>query len=124
MQTIVIPPTNETPEIVLNGANGTFSFAGKSFPENVNEFYNESIQYIETYTKQPRDKTILEFRWLYFNTATSKIIVKIIMLLKNMNMPGKMLEIKWYCSPDDDLILEKGNEFSELLGADFSVEYL
>jgi hypothetical protein len=124
MQTLVIPQTNETPEIVLDGSKGTFSFAGKSFPENVNDFYNETIKYIEAYVQQPKDKTTLEFSWIYFNTATSKIIVKIIMLLKSVNKSGKSLEIKWLCSPDDDLIIEKGNEFSELLGADFSVHYI
>ncbi len=124
MQTLVIPQTNETPEIVLDGSKGTFSFAGKSFPENVNDFYNETIKYIEAYVQQPKDKTTLEFNWVYFNTATSKIIVKIIMLLKTVNKSGKSLEIKWLCSPDDDLIIEKGNEFSELLGADFSVHYI
>jgi hypothetical protein len=124
MQTLVIPQTNETPEIVLNGAKGIFSFAGKSFPENVNDFYNETIHYLEAYVLQPKDKTTLEFSWLYFNTATSKMIVKIIMLLKTVNKSGKSLDIKWYCSPDDDLIIEKGNEFAELLGADFSIHYL
>lgn len=124
MQTIVIPSTNETPEIVLDGPKGVFSFAGKSFPENVNDFYNEAITYMEAYTRQPLDKTVLEFRWLYFNTATSKIIVKLIMMLKNMNQPGKSVEIRWYCSPDDELIIEKGNEFAELLGTEFSIHYV
>jgi hypothetical protein len=124
MQTLVIPQTNETPEIVLDGSKGTFSFTGKSFPENVNDFYNETIKYIEAYVQQPKDNTTLEFSWVYFNTATSKIIVKIIMLLKTVNKAGKSFEIKWHCSPDDDLIIEKGNEFAELLGTDFSIHYI
>lgn len=124
MQTIVIPQTNETPEILLDGSQGRFSFAGKSFPENVNDFYSETLRYIEAYVQQPKDTTTLEFSWLYFNTATSKIIVKIIMLLKSVNREGRSLEIKWRCSPDDDLIIEKGNEFAELLGGDFSIQYI
>jgi hypothetical protein len=124
MQTLVIPQTNETPEIVLDGSKGTFSFAGKSFPENVNDFYNDTIKYIEAYVQQPKENTTLEFNWVYFNTATSKIIVKIIMLLKTVNKAGKSFEIKWFCSPDDDLIIEKGNEFAELLGTDFSLQYI
>jgi hypothetical protein len=124
METIVIPQTNETPRIVLDASKGIFSFTGKSFPENVNDFYDETIKYIEKYLNQPTDKTTLEFSWLYFNTATSKIIVKLIMLLKSVNKTGKSLDIKWYCSPDDDLIIEKGNEFQELLGPDFSIHYI
>lgn len=124
MQTLVISQTNETPEIVLDGSNGTFSFTGKSFPENVNDFYNETLKYLEAYVQQPKDHSSLEFSWLYFNTATSKMIVKIIMLLKTVKASGKSVAIKWYCSPDDDLIIEKGNEFAELLGTDFSIHYL
>jgi protein tyrosine phosphatase len=124
MQALIIKQTNETPDIELNAPNGTFSFIGKSFPENVNDFYGETLKYLELYVQQPQEKTILEFYWLYFNTATSKIIVKIIMLLKSVTKQGKAFEINWKCSKDDDLMIEKGEEFKELLGAGFSINYI
>ncbi|MDO8998146.1 MAG: DUF1987 domain-containing protein [Bacteroidota bacterium] len=124
METIIIKQTNETPEIVLDAQNGNFSFSGKSFPENVNDFYGETLKYIESYIEQPKEKTNLEFNWVYFNTATSKIIVKTIMLLKSVTLKDKAFEINWKCSKDDELMLEKGEEFKELLGADFSISYI
>lgn len=121
MEPLLIVATNETPEVNLNADEGHFSFKGKSYPENVNDFYSEIIKYLRDYTQSPKEKTVLEFSWLYFNTATSKMIVKIIMELKAVKAQGKQFEIKWLCKSNDDLMIEKGEELKELLDIDFTV---
>ena len=121
MEPLIIAQTNETPAVTLNGNEGTFKFVGKSYPENVNEFYGNILNYLELYLKNPKDKTILEFNWVYFNTASAKIIVKIIVLLKVLKMQGKTFEIKWFCKPSDDLMQEKGEELKELLDVEFTI---
>jgi hypothetical protein len=124
MEALYVPPTNETPEIKLDPQAGVFSFSGKSFPENVNEFYGETFKLIEAYIQQPNQKTTLEFSWVYFNTATSKAIVKIITLLNSVTKHGKEIKISWKCRKDDELMIEKGEEFQELLGSTFSIVYI
>ena len=121
MDSFNLLPTNETPEVSLNASKGLFTFKGKSYPENVNEFYEPILRYIQEYTLQPQEKTTLEFNWLYFNTATSKIIVKLILELKAVKANGKHFQIRWLCKANDDLMLEKGEEFKDLLDVDFSI---
>ena len=116
MQPLIIEAHHETPFVRLIGEDGIFLFTGKSYPENVNSFYGPIISYLELYAHHPKEKTVLEFNWLYFNTSTSKMIVKIIMLLKS-----KSLTVNWYCKPDDDLMLEKGEELKELLDIEFNI---
>lgn len=124
MESLLIAQTNETPAVTLNAAEGKFAFVGKSYPENVNEFYTVVLEYLRSYAMDPKEKTLLEFNWLYYNTATAKIIVKIIMELKKVRTKGKSFEIKWFCKPNDELILEKGEELKGLLDIDFSIIHI
>jgi len=121
MEPLTIIETNETPEIYFNGDSGLFSISGKSYPENVYDFYQEAFNYIDIYKSKPQKKTVIEFKWLYYNTATSKIIVKIILALKDVS---KEFEVNWYCKKEVDLLIEKGNEIKDVLGINLKVVYI
>ena len=118
MEQLIRNAGKQTPQIFLDGDKGFFSFADKSYPENANDFYNPILEYIELYKLNPKDKTTIEFNWLYYNTATSKIIVKIILLLKDISSD---FEVRWLCSKDADLIIEKGQEIKEVLQINLNI---
>ncbi|MBK9283800.1 MAG: DUF1987 domain-containing protein [Sphingobacteriaceae bacterium] len=121
MEILTIEATNETPAVHLNASEGQFNFTGKSYPENVNEFYGSTLNYIQDYIKNPAEKTTLEFAWSYYNTATSKIMIKIIKELKTVVDAGKEFQINWHCKSSDELMIEKGEELKDLLDVNFSV---
>ncbi len=118
MEKLFIEPGNETPQIDFDANSGFFSISGKSYPENVNSFYAPVFEYIEQYRKNYGSKTTIEFNWLYYNTATAKAIVKIILRLKEI---GNELEIRWYYKKDFDLIADKGREIQEVLDVNLKV---
>lgn len=120
MEKLIIEPTNETPQVNFNGDFGFFSISGKSYPENATSFYKPLFDYIELYKSTPHEKTTIEFKWLYYNTSTSKMIVKIIMLLKNVS---KEFEINWICKKEFDVIIQKGNELKEILEINLNIKY-
>ena len=112
MKKLIIEEGKETPKIHMDGDNGHFSISGKSYPENVYDFYEPVFEYIEQYQQNSSPKTTLEFNWLYYNTATSKVIMKIIMRLKEISPD---FQINWYYKKDFDLIMEKGEEIKDIL---------
>jgi len=118
MEKLIIEDTKETPYIELDGANGIFKFTGKSYPENVNLIYSPVLSYIEEYGKNPKKQSILEFKWLYFNTATSKIIASLVFMLKAIKTE---LVINWYCELDFDTMIEKGEEFRDALDINLNI---
>lgn len=118
MEKLFIESDKETPQIDFDGNIGNFSISGKSYPENVNIFYTPIFNYIELYQQNPADKTVIEFNWLYYNTATSKIIIKIILKLKEID---NKLIINWYHKKDFDLIVDKGKEIKEILDIDLNI---
>ena len=121
MESLIINATSSTPSVEFDGNTGVFSITGKSYPENVNDFYFSVFDYINLYKKTPKPRTILHFNWLYYNTATSKIIVKIIQLLKNVSPE---FEVKWYCKKDFEMMIEKGEELREVLEVNLNVVYV
>ncbi len=122
MEPLIIEATAECPSINIDGDSGVFLISGKSYPENVNDFYKPLFDYMEIYKKTPKPKTILEFRWIYYNTATSKIIIRLISSLKHLTATGTEVEIKWRCRKDDELMIEKGEEIKNVVGMNFTIE--
>ena len=66
MENLIIKQTEITPYVSLNANEGVFVFTGKSYPENVNEFYGEIISYLEKYLENP---TLSEDLKIIFKTA-------------------------------------------------------
>ena len=124
MEPLVIRESGEFPAINFNGDTGILSISGKSYPENVNEFYKPVFDYLDTYKKAPQQKTVLDFNWLYFNTATSKIIIKLLLALKELKDLNKEVEINWRCKKTDELMVEKGEEIKEVLDISFNIIYI
>jgi hypothetical protein len=118
MEKFIKEATDETPTIILDGDKGFFSFTGKSYPENVTDFYKPVFEYIEIYKQNPQTKTTIEFSWLYYNTSTSKNIIKIIMSLKDVSPE---FEVRWICKKNFDLIIEKGEEIRDVLNINMKI---
>ncbi len=118
MNKLIISETTTTPNINFDGEAGIFKISGKSLPEDANYFYNPLLEYIEEYKKNPQHISILEFYWKYFNTATSKFILSLIFSLRKSDTK---LEINWYCESDFDIMIERGEELSEVVNVNFNI---
>ena len=62
MKTLILEPTDETPKVVLDPENKVFSISGKSFPENVEVFFNPILRWLDEYIIAPEKETQIEFR--------------------------------------------------------------
>jgi hypothetical protein len=51
----------------------------------------------------------------YFNTASSKIILDILLKLEEIRNNGANVEIKWHYSSDDEDMMEAGEEYAEIV---------
>ena len=56
----------------------------------------------------------------YFNTASSKIILDILMRLENLHNDGKTkVTVEWHHDEDDEDMQEAGEEYSEIVEVPF-----
>lgn len=118
-ETFYSEKTQSTPEVKLDKENGKMEFSGRSLPENVKEFYNPIIEWIDNYLKEPQSSTRVVFNFEYFNTASSKMILDIIEKLSELNNNSD-LKVDWYYIEEDDDMLEAGEDYSDITEIPFN----
>ena len=119
MEVIKIKGTDDTPNIILDKDNGIFEISGRSLPEDVTTFYEPVLNWLDDYQEEAIDKTVFAFKLVYFNTASSKLILDILMKLEEMHENGKEVLIKWYFPEDDEDMEEAGEEYADIVDVPF-----
>ncbi len=121
MEVIKIKGTEDTPNVILDAESNIIEFSGRSLPEDVVTFYAPVIQWIEEYGKAPNAKTEVIFRLEYFNTASSKILLDILLKFEEIMNDGHEIVVQWYFQEDDEDMEEAGEEYSEIVDIPFEM---
>jgi hypothetical protein len=121
MEVIKIKGTDDTPNVILDADSNIIEFSGRSLPEDVVTFYSPVIQWIEEYAKTPNAKTEVIFRLEYFNTASSKILLDILLKFEDIHNAGNEVVVQWYFQEDDEDMEEAGEEYSEIVDVPFEM---
>lgn len=119
MATIKLQGTDDTPNVILDKEKGIFEFSGRSLPEDVNAFYEPILDWLTAYSENPNEQTIVTFKLVYFNTASSKLILDILLKFEEIGEKGSDVLIKWYYPEDDEDMQEAGQEYSEIVEIPF-----
>ncbi len=122
MEALYLDATDETPEVKLDKDKNVFEFSGKSLPEDVVTFYNPILDWLDNYSEDLNEVTEVKFRLDYFNTASSKMILDILLKLEEFQDLGKEVKIKWYFAEDDEDMEEAGEEYAEIVDLPFEYE--
>lgn len=122
METIKINATEDTPNVILDPVNNFYEISGRSLPEDVVVFYQPVIKWLSDFEKEPVPGFALSIKLEYFNTASSKLILDILLKLEDIYQNGTQLKVIWnYLSSDSDM-KEAGEEYSEIVGLPFELK--
>lgn len=119
MEAIKIVGTEDTPKVVLDADASLFEISGRSLPEDVASFYEPILNWLEEYAKTTTVKTVFNFKLVYFNTASSKLLLDILMKLEAMHEDGKEVLVKWHYPEDDEDMAEAGEEYADIVDVPF-----
>ena len=123
MDKLIIEPGIKTPHITFDASNGSLEIKGKSIPENSIEFYKPVYDWLDAYTAQPKDQTLLTVQLEYFNTSSSKCLLDLFRKLENIHTSGKgKVNVKWLYEEDDEDIMEAGDDYQTIVKLPFSIE--
>lgn len=120
MEVLHIEGTEDTPEVLLDSENNTFSISGRSFPENAIEFYESIFAWLQKYAEEAENDMEFEFFMEYFNTSSSKQIAKIFLLLEKIN-ENVFVQVIWKYKKEDPDMMASGMRFSKLLNLEFEL---
>ncbi len=111
--------TASTPTVDFDSQTGCLHLRGVSMPENVLVFYRPILQWIRDYSRHPAEATCMRFDLLYFNTASSKLLLELFSILEDMHEAGRRVEVEWLYREEDLDMEEAGEDFSNLLQLPF-----
>lgn len=121
MKPLKILETTDSPEITLDKDKGRFEFYGKSLPEDPKEFYQPVIGWVKEYIQNPNSETTLIFKFDYFNTASSRKLLEILLLFQELHQKGHPVSARWYYKTHDEDMRETGETFAELVKLPFKL---
>jgi hypothetical protein len=121
MEIININSTEDTPKVIFDHNSKVFEISGRSLPEDVVVFYQPVIKWLEEFAANPFQGFELSFKLEYFNTASSKLILDILLKLEEVNESGTPVKVKWYYLPSDSDMKEAGEEYSEIVSIPLEV---
>ncbi len=117
---LFIEGNEDLPTITLNHLDKVFEFKGRSLPEDVSEFYNPVIQWIQYYKKKITGENIIfDFKLDYMNSGSYKMIFSIVKELQDMYHKGNTILVRWHYYAEDDDMRDEGKGFAERLNVPF-----
>ncbi|MCF8225506.1 MAG: DUF1987 domain-containing protein [Bacteroidales bacterium] len=119
MAALKIEPGDDTPMVILDKEHNKFEISGKSMPADVRSFYQPVLDWVSAYTDDPLDKTIFDFKLIYFNTSSSKIFLDIFMMLEELSEAGKEVLVRWHSAEPDEDMQDAGEEYAEMTELQF-----
>lgn len=123
MKALLIQATADTPKVHLDKSSNTFEISGLSLPEDAIEFYKPIMGWLEDYSADPNAETHFNLKLEYFNTASSKQIIQLLLFLEKLNAKSGV-KIFWHYKDIDEDMHDLGEEYSEIIKVDFElVEY-
>ena len=122
MEHLIIDKTDDTPAIDFNPGTKELKISGRSLPEDVTTFYEPVLNWLDELESSDGGHyqfiVILE----YFNTASSKLILDILMRFEDIHTGGSVtIEIIWNFDKRDTDMEEAAEEYSELVEVPFSI---
>ncbi len=115
----LVEPARNAPLIHFR-PDGAMRVRGRSIHENVAEFFQPAFSWVEEYLLKPADVTCIDIQLEYFNSASAKYIIKLLLKFKKVLVSDKKFLINWYYEEGDEDILEKGEYFASVLDMPFN----
>jgi hypothetical protein len=119
MRELKITPSKNSPEIILN-PNGMIKIFGRSIHENVAEFFAPVEDWIKGYVEEPAEVTCVDMNLEYFNSASAKVFIHLLELLKHVSLKNRKFIFNWYYEEGDEDIFERGEYFASVLDVPFN----
>lgn len=119
MDVIKIPGTDDTPQVTLDAETPYMEISGRSLPEDVVAFYDPILEWLDEYAESPLENTVFNFKLEYFNTASSKLLLDILLKLEDISDDGNEVLVKWHYPDDDEDMEEAGEEYADIVEVPF-----
>lgn len=122
-----IEETTNSPKVYFDASNLIFLIEGESRPENVGDFYEPVLGWIDDYLewllKEEKEvEATFKLNLVFANSSSIKMVLRILQALKKITDQTDMVffDYHWHHERDDSDGLQLGQELEELSELQFS----
>jgi hypothetical protein len=121
MTNLSIAESKTTPNISFDASTGVLSIAGESYPDSALQFYQQVLDWLHQFVAESTVPIVLNMKFTYFNTSSSKCILDILSILETAHSTGRAVTVNWHYRKDDEDMQESGEEFAQDMNLPFNV---
>jgi hypothetical protein len=121
MRPLIIEATADTPMVYFDKYTDRFEIKGVSLPANIFEFYHPLIDWINDYCKNPNKETLLELKFDYLNSSSTKMILNLISSFEGIIRNGGKAAVIWHYDSGDTEMKDMGDEFASNCNIPFRI---
>lgn len=110
------------PNIHFSTATGVCEINGESYLENTFAFYQPLIEWVKEYATSVQKPITLNFGLTYFNTASSRSILDLLIVLKEYEENGGKVNVNWSVQAWDEDMQQEVEDFA--MDADLTINIL
>jgi len=115
MDNIILKQSENSPKVIMDKDHAFIEFEGKSYPENTFAFYRPITEwlkfYFKVYQESSSQSVTINFKFTYFNSATTQIIFEILDIVKESEIQN--IEINWFYNEENRNGFEDYEDYSE-----------
>ena len=115
MKTFRIQGEDDTPTVILDRENNVFEISGRSLPESSVLFFRPILDWLDEYKHNPLPRTEFVFNMTYYNSATAKQILEILLRLEDIYCMGNDVRVTWLYEGGDVDMEDAGVEYARIV---------
>jgi hypothetical protein len=105
--------TTSTPFVLIDEEKSYMRLEGRSFHENVVEFFSDVNAWLDKYLVTDFSLFTFDCELNYFNSSTAKLLLNILMKLDKFASDDKKIVVNWITTMSNDIVIECGEDFEE-----------
>jgi len=120
MKKLHVNPKKDSPEVQFEPQTGNFSIVGISHPENISNFFDPVMAWLDEYLKEIKAvgsnniKPIkLRLFFKYINSASYKYLITFLQKMNEFVEIGVPVTMEWQYEPEDEDMKDAGFELME-----------
>lgn len=106
---------DDIPTVILDRDNSVFELSGRSIPEEAISFYRPILNWLDDYARNPLPRTEFVINMSYYNTATAKQILEILLRLEDIYSNGHDVRVTWIYESGDIDMEDAGVEYARIV---------
>ena len=107
--------TTSTPYVLIDEENSYIKMEGRSFHEDIVEFFSEINEWLDKYLKKDFDTFTFDCALNYFNSSTVKALLNMLMKMDKHASENKKIIVNWITTSNNEIVTECGEDFREEL---------